>query len=146
MRDRVFVVMILLTWITARCVAVPASPSPQPIATLMIPPKQPEPSRPRIAGQFSGLPDNVLVTFYVRTLTGREAVWGTWPSGGFWEATVAVSEGNYVVTAETEGYVSQPISYTIYIDDEVAYVVRNGQITDEEAIHLDFDFVLENSP
>ena len=48
---------------------------------------------------------------------------------------------DYIVTAEAEGYISQPISYTIHISDDTVYVVRDGQVTDEEAIHLDFHFV-----
>ena len=87
------VIMLLLTWIAEGCVVVAPSPSPQLTATPTIPPKQPEPSRPRIAGRFLGLPDNVVVTFYVRTPTGRRVVWGTRPDGGLWEAIVAVGEG-----------------------------------------------------
>lgn len=146
MSARVLVIMLLLTWIAVGCVVVTPSPSPQPTATPIIPPKQPEPARPRIGGRFLGLPDNVLVTFYVRTPTGRKVVWGTRPNGGLWEAIVAVSEGDYVVTAEAEGYVSQPVSYTIHIRGDTAYVVREGQVTDEEAIHLDFHFVPKDSP
>lgn len=146
MSARVLVIMLLLTWIAVGCVVVTPSPSPQPTATPTIPPKQPEPSRPRIAGRFLGLPDNVLVTFYVRTPTGRKAVWGTRPDGGLWEAIVAVGEGDYVVTAEAEGYVSQPVSYTIHISGDTAYVVRDGQVTDEEATHLDFHFIPKASP
>jgi len=48
--------------------------------------------------------------------------------------------------AEAEGYMSQPIGYTIHISGDTAYVVRNGQVTDEEAIHLDFHFVPKDSP
>jgi len=53
---------------------------------------------------------------------------------------------DYIVTAEAEGYISQPISYTIHINGDTAYVVRDGQVTDEEAVHLDFHFVLKDSP
>ncbi|MCL6543513.1 MAG: hypothetical protein K6T87_23485 [Roseiflexus sp.] len=59
---------------------------------------------------------------------------------------MAVDEGNYVVTAEAEGYVSKPISYTIHISGDTAYLVRNGQVTNEEAIHLDFHFMPKDSP
>jgi len=53
---------------------------------------------------------------------------------------------DYIVTAEAEGYISQPISYTIHISGDTAYVVRDGQVTDEEAVHLDFLFVPKDSP
>jgi hypothetical protein len=44
---------------------------------------------------------------------------------------------DYVVTAEAEGYVSQPISYSIRLSGTTAYVVEGDQIRDE-AVHLDF--------
>jgi len=144
---RIVVLMTLLLWISVGCAEVPPSPPPQPTATPMSYPKQPEPSRPLISGQFLGLPNDRLVTFYVRTPEGWEALWGTTPQGGYWEAVVTTASGaDYIVTAEAEGYVSQPISYTIHISGDTAYVVREGQITDEEALHLDFHFVLKDSP
>lgn len=144
MNARVLVITILLTWIAVGCVVV--TPSPQPTITSVIPTKQPEPSRPLIGGRFLSLPDNVLVAFYVRTPAGQELVWGTRPNSGPWEAVVAVGEGDYVVTAKAEGYVSQPISYTIHISGDTAYLVRAGEVTSEEAIHLDFQFVPKDSP
>jgi hypothetical protein len=53
---------------------------------------------------------------------------------------------DYIVTAEAEGYISQPISYTIHISGDTAYVVREGQVTNEEAVHLDFHFIPKDSP
>jgi len=53
---------------------------------------------------------------------------------------------DYIVTTEVEGYISQPISYTIHISGETAYVVRNGRVTNEEAVHLDFHFVPKDLP
>jgi hypothetical protein len=44
---------------------------------------------------------------------------------------------DYVVTAEAEGYVSQPINYSIRLSGTTAYVVEGDQIRDE-AVHLDF--------
>jgi hypothetical protein len=41
---------------------------------------------------------------------------------------------------EVSGYKSSPISYTIIIVNEKAYVVEDGQVTTEEAINLDFLF------
>lgn len=112
----------------------------EPIVDVSAPPKQPEPQRPLIAGEFSGLPDDTLVTIYVRTPSGQEAVWGTQRGSGSWETVVTDASGrDYVVTAEAEGYASQPISYTIHLSGTTAYVVEDSQIT-TEALHLDFHF------
>jgi hypothetical protein len=74
-------------------------------------------------------------------------IWGGAKSGHPWQITVNKAEGlNYVITAEAGGYVSQPVSYTIHISADTAYIVRNGQVTDDEAIHLDFHFVPKGSP
>lgn len=111
------------------------------------PPKQPEPQRPRIEGQFSGLPDDTLVTIHICTLSGWEAVWGTRRGNGPWESVVTdASDVDYVVTAEVEGYVSSPLSYTIHLSGTTAYVVKDGQITSNEALHLDFHFKPVDSP
>ena len=124
-----------------------AGPLPGPTPTPEIPKKQPEPSRPRVGGGISGLPDGTIVTIHIRTLKGREAYTVGGPSPGPWEAVVTEASGlDYVVTAEAKGYVSQPISYTIHISGDTAYVVRDGQVTNEEAIHLDFHFVPKHSP
>lgn len=136
--------IIGLAWILASCTA---SPLPGPTVTSEIPRKQPEPSRPLIRGEISGLPDSTLVTIHIRTLQGREAYTIGGPSPGPWEAVVTEASGlDYIVAAEVEGYISQPISYTIHISGDTAYVVRNGQVTDEEAVHLDFHFVPKDSP
>jgi hypothetical protein len=60
---------------------------------------------------------------------------------GIWQAVVTDASGvDYTVTAEAEGYVSAPISYTIHLEGLEAFLVENGQITDQEALHLDFHF------
>jgi hypothetical protein len=111
------------------------------------PSKQPEPQRPRIGGQFSGLPDDALVTIHICTPSGWEAVWGTRRGNGPWESVVTDASGvDYVVTAEAEGYVTDPISYTIHLSGTTAYVVEDGQITSNEALYLDFDFKPVGSP
>ena len=114
--------------------------------TPAIPAKQPIPSRPLIGGQISGLSNDVTVTIHVRTLSGQEVLWGKQSGTGSWKVVITKAGGaDYVVTAEAEGYVSQPVSYTIHISGNTAYVVRNGQLTDEEAVHLDFRFVRKDS-
>jgi len=104
--------------------------------------KQPIPSRPLVSGDISGLPSNVSTTIYVRTLKGWETRKVKLPTPDRWKVVVTEASGvDYIVSAEAEGYVSQPISYTIRIEGDTAYVVQDGQVTDEEAIHLDFHFV-----
>lgn len=142
---RIYLLRIIsLALILASCTA---SPLPGPTVTSEIPRKQPEPSRPLVRGEISGLPDGTLVVIHIRTLQGREAYTIGGPSPGPWEAVVTEASGlDYIVTAEAEGYISQPISYTIHISGDTAYVVREGQVTNEEAVHLDFHFIPKDSP
>ena len=138
MRTRLLPVLILVLML-ASCTVVP---QPTPIVTPDVLPKQPEPARPRIAGQFSELATDELVTLNIRTPSGQRAVWGTRRGNTSWESVVTAASGaDYIVTAEAEGYVSQPISYTIRLSGDTAYVVRDGQVTNEEAVRLDFHFV-----
>ncbi len=51
----------------------------------------------------------------------------------------------YIVTAEAEGYVSYPISYTIQLSGTNFYLVENGQATSKQIINLKFQFTLLNS-
>jgi hypothetical protein len=109
--------------------------------------KQPEPQRPLIGGQFSGLAAGTLVTIHVCTPSGHETLWGTRRGSGPWESIVTDVDGvDYVVTAEAEGYLVSPPSYTIHLSGTVAYVVEGGQVTTEEALDLDFDFELATLP
>ncbi len=147
MRAYALAMMVLLAWIVIGCATPPPLLSPEPTATPIIPPKQPEPSRPRVKGEISGVPDGTLVTIHVRTPEGWETrtVKGSFP--GLWESVVTEASGiDYIITAEAEGYISQPTSYTIRISGDTAYVVRDGQVTNEEAVHLDFHFVPKDSP
>jgi len=111
------------------------------------PPKQPVPSRPLVGGEVSGVPDGTLVTLHIRTPEGRDAHTVKGPFPGLWEAVVTEASGlDYVVSAEVEEYISQPLSYTIHISGDTAYVVCDGQVTDKEALHLDFHFVPKDAP
>jgi len=102
--------------------------------------KQPEPQRPLFQGMISGLSDDVLVTIRISdAFSGREVNRGTRPGNGLWEAVVTSTGVDYIVTAEAEGYISSPLSYTVHISDDIAYVVE-GQATTNEALHLDFHF------
>lgn len=95
--------------------ALGCSPTPTP------PAKQPEPNLPLVGGLISGLPEDTLVTIHIRTPSGWEAIYGTQRGSGPWEAVATEASGvDYVVTAEAEGYVSQPISYSIHLSGSLA--------------------------
>ena len=139
MRASVLVIMSVPS-----CVAVgrnalsPARPTP----TFAVPTRHGERPRPLVEGEISGVRDGTLVTVHIRTPEGREARTVTRRSSGPWIAVVTEASGrDYIVTAEAGGYVSQPTSYTIHISGETAYVVRDGEVTEEEAVNLDFHFV-----
>ena len=152
MRAYLLLISIPIAIMVASCAPTPTiEPTETLVVTLTVTPevpeKQPEPDRPLIKGQISGLPADTLVRVYMHTPSGRRKGYFTRPGNGLWEAVVTRASGvDYVVTAEAEGYVSQPISYTIHISGDVAYVVRDGQVTDKDAIYLDFHFVQEHSP
>jgi len=83
----------------------------------------------------------------VHTLAGREVGRREQLGPGSWKIVITKAGGvDYVVTTEAEGYVSQPIIYTIHISGDTAYVVRDGQVTDEEAVQLDFHLVPMEAP
>jgi len=129
--------MIALLALVVSCTTLPEL---SPTVTTETSIKQPEPSRPLISGELSGLPDSTTVTIHIRTLNGREAYTVAGPSPGPWEAVVTeASSSNYVVTAEVAGYASYPVSYTIHLIGTTAYVIENGETT-TEALHLDFHF------
>lgn len=147
MRARAFVIVILLAWAVVGCVTVTPPPLPEPTMTPTSPPKRPAPSRPRIGGEISGVPGGTLVTVHIRTLAGWEARTVKGPFPGLWESIVTEASGvDYIVTAEAEGYVSHPISYTIHLSGTMAYAVEDSQITSSEALHLDFYFKPVDSP
>jgi hypothetical protein len=62
---------------------------------------------------------------------------GEWNLAGSGHRRLGV---DYIVTADADGYVSAPVSYTIHLEGLAAYLVENGQLTDQEASHLDFHF------
>lgn len=131
----IFLFLICVSILTEGCV------------NILAPTRQAIPTRPVVKGELSGLPENVDATIYVRTPQGRTVVWAGAKDSQPWQVTVNEAGGmNYIITTEAEGYVSQPVSYTIHISGDTAYVVFNGQVTDEEAIHLDFHFVPKDSP
>lgn len=86
--------------------------------------------------------EGTLVSIHVRTFAGWEALTETMMGNGTWQAVVTDASGvDYIVTADADGYVSTPISYTIHLEGLAAYLVENGQLTDQEASHLDFHFL-----
>lgn len=140
-----FVLLVILVMMVLLLLVVGCTPSPT--ATPTSPLKQPEPQRPLIGGQISGILNGALVTIRVHTPSGWEARTITRLGSGAWESVVTEASGvDYVVIAEAESYASNPISYTIHLSGTAAYVVREGQVTTQEASNLDFQFVPEHSP
>ena len=94
-------------------------------------------------GRMTGLSDNTIITFRITTLDGDEILWGTRPGEGPWEAILsnARDDEDYIVSVAANGYESEPVSYTIHIDELTAYVIEDGEITNQEAEHIDFHFV-----
>jgi len=143
MRVSILLMITLLGMIAVSCAVVP---TPSSTATPPIPPKQPEPGRPLVKGQLSGLPNDMLATIYIRLPSGQVVLWGE-RGNGAWEFVVTeAGDANKIVTAMAKGYVSQPISYTIYVSSTTAYLVEGGQITAKEALNLDFHFAPSGSP
>ncbi len=96
-----------------------------------------------IGGHISGLPDGVCATIQFEGNWRRG--WAEYPNGP-WKVGIHSDEKEYAVTAVAEGYVSTPASYRVRVVSDTAYVVRDGQVTGEEAVHLDFHFVPKDSP
>ena len=143
MRVSILLMIMLLGMITVSCTVIPA---PISTATPSIPTRQPIPGQPLVKGQLSGLPNNILATIYVRSPSGQVVLWGE-RGNGAWEFVVTEADGaNKIISAEAKGYVSQPISYTINVSGTTAYLVEGGQITDKEAMNLDFHFASVSPP
>lgn len=105
------------------------------------PPKQPEPNKPEIRGKISGLPEGAFLTIHIHTLDDREIATIRGQNQKTWEAVITDRTAlDYRVSAKADGYISKPISYTINLQGDCAYLVLGGQVTNEEAIHLDFHF------
>lgn len=140
MRVSLILATTLLAFMMGSCTVIPTA-TPTRIRT-----KQPEPGRPLVQGQIAGVADDVLVTIHVHTPSRWEAGTFTRLGNGPWQAVMTDSDADYIVTAEAEGYVSTPVSYTIHLSGMVAYMVEGGQITTNEALHLDFHFEPAGSP
>ena len=116
------------------------------IVSLSGPVKQGPPTKPLVSGTISGLLNSDdLVTVHAYTVTGWEKMYFTREGNGPWEAVIPNPDESeyYTITAEAEGYTTQPASYKIKIEGEIAYVVKNNEIG-EEALHIDFQFSPNN--
>jgi hypothetical protein len=138
-------IIIIILMITGCSVRPSPAPTYKPLSTF--PSKQPEPQRPIIEGRISGLPNNTLLTIHVKTLIGKEAIYLTQAVNSHWEIVITSASGvDYIITAEAAGYTSTPQNYTIHLSDTTVYIVDEGQITENEAINLDFLFTPSNLP
>lgn len=115
------------------------------LAPDQIPPTKLPPTEPSVSGTISGLLNSYdLVTISLLRADGEELRYGTQLGNGQWEASAYDRDESeyYTITAEAEGYTTEPESYRIKIEGETAYVLENGEIG-EEALHLDFHFSAE---
>ena len=118
----------------------PSEPYWEAIISLSGPKKQPPPTKPLVSGTISGLLKSDVATLHVYTETGWEQLWAR-RNNGPWEVVItSVQSEYYTITAEAKGYTTQPASYKIKIEGEIAYVVKNNEIG-EEALHIDFQFI-----
>lgn len=96
-----------------------------------------------IGGRISGVPDDLPVTI-IQYSVDKGMPYGvtTWYGSVSWQGNLRRSAGVvYTIKAEAAGYVGTPVSYTIQISGTKAYLVTGGQVSAEEALHLDFNFV-----
>lgn len=113
------------------------------IVSLSGPVKQPVPLTPLVSGTISGLLKSDVATLHIYTETGWEQLWARRKNGP-WEVVIHNTGSEYyTITAEAKGYTTQPASYKIQIEGEIAYVVKNNEIG-EEASHIDFQFSPNN--
>jgi len=116
-------------------------------ATLQPEPHRPEPHEPQIVVSFSGLKDDTLARIFFRTPSGDEPLRGSHPGNGEMDVILPEQQGTkYIVIAEAEGYVSNPISYTIQISGTLVYPVENSQIASSEVLILEFQFEPISTP
>jgi hypothetical protein len=128
--------IVLIMAILAGCTTVP-----MPLETPMTPFQyQGERGGPLVQGEISGVGEDALVTVYRHTPAGRQAGYFTRRGDGLWEVTLSQSDPEYVVTAEAPGYSCEPISYTVRVSGETAYLVQDGQLV-VPALSVDFHFV-----
>ncbi len=105
------------------------------------PDKQPEPQTPLVQGTISGIAEDEIVHFLFTTLSGQEVSWGSRMGNGDWISVITpASDENLVVSAWVEGYEVTPAQYQIQVVGDKAFVVEDGQVTDREALDLDFHF------
>ena len=101
--------------------------------------KQPEPSEPQLSISASGVTKDALVMVRIYTLDGRQIQWGTFlgrDTGVF--VITDVNGLDYVITAEADGFVSKPKSYTIHLDKGTISLMENDEAIAKDISHLNF--------
>ncbi len=94
------------------------------ILTQQAEPIRPEPQEPHIIVSFYGLNNNSIGRIYFRTLSGEMPLTGSHPGNGEMRVVLPERQGvTYFVTAESDGYSSNPVSYTIQLNNETIYMV-----------------------
>lgn len=95
-----------------------------------------------VGGQLENLPDDVDALITIHNLDGDNHFGPlVWLLNEKWYYKLGNSSGKlYSVTIEADGYVSVPFSYTIQVSGDKTYILSGGEITTNEATHLDFHF------
>lgn len=110
---------------------------------LAVPPSLPEPASPSVNGSISGLLNDDRAAVRVCSQEDMADGSGGERTNGLWEMVItrnSIGIKYYTVTAEAEGYSSQPSHYSIATDCKTAYILRDDKIG-EEAADLDFKFI-----
>jgi len=135
----IFLILLLATSVAGCGISPTTIPSITPTATYTISTKAPEPTGSMIGGEISGVLDDTIVYIRVYLPDGWQRSWGTRSGNGPWQGDVAGTSGlDCTVTAEAEGFICTPASYSVRSVDLSAYLVEDGQLTNIEALHLDF--------
>jgi hypothetical protein len=94
-----------------------------------------------IGGELSGLPDDFSVPLFYYS-HDQNMLWGWSPqSGTRWATNLRKGFGlSFSVTPMAVGYVSTPVSYTLYLSGTQALITDHGIVTSVSADQLDFHF------
>lgn len=104
-------------------------------------PRKQEPMYPIFGGTIYGVPDDILVTKNILEVDTNWRVNHSEQFGsGPWQTVVTAKCFPCVVTAEADGYISHPTSYTVNVVDGIAYIFNDGHLEGMGAVFLNFYF------
>jgi hypothetical protein len=136
MRNKNILRIMILVFFLVSCQGFPiATPTP----TYIVSTKAPEPTGSMIGGEIFGVLDDTIVYIRVYLPDGWQRSWSARSGNGPWLGDIAgTSETDCTVTADAEGFICTPTSYSIRLVGLSAYLVEDGRLTDIEALQLDF--------